>query len=111
MNILFIHPNFPAQFGQLAAYLSQERGWKVKFLTSVDTTHLKLPFNHFNYRVNEGPQPKAFTNPDSLQGLLDHMLAIYKGMRGAAQLGTPDLVVGHLSYGTLLYLRNLYQCP
>src|SRR5206468_5657617 len=77
----------------------------------VDTTHLSLPFNHMNYRLNESPVPKTFTNPDSLQGLLDHLLAIYKGLRGATQLPPPDLVVGHMSYGTMLYLRNLYKCP
>jgi glycosyltransferase involved in cell wall biosynthesis len=111
MHILFIHPNFPAQFGQLAAYLTTQRGWQCTFLTSVDTTGLDLPFNHVNYRLADGPQPKSFTNPDSLQGLTDHLLAIYRGMRGATQLPPPDLVIGHMSYGTMLYLRNLYKCP
>jgi glycosyltransferase involved in cell wall biosynthesis len=111
MHVLFIHPNFPAQFGQLAEYLVTRRGWQATYLTSVDTTALNLPFNHVNYRLNDGPQPKSFTNPDTLQGLTDHLLAIYRGMRNAQQLPRPDLVVGHMSYGTMLYLRNLYQCP
>jgi glycosyltransferase involved in cell wall biosynthesis len=85
-------------------------GWPCTFLTSVDTTHLQLPFTHVNYKVREGPQPKVFYNPGSLQELLDHMAAIYKGLRGAPQI-RPDLVVGHMSYGTMLYLRNLYPCP
>src|SRR5207253_10413858 len=55
-------------------------------------------------------QPKTLFNPDKLQGLMDHMEAIYKGLRGAPQI-RPDLVVGHMSYGTMLYLRNLYDCP
>src|SRR5262245_15886381 len=110
MHVMFLHPNFPAQFGHIAAYLTAERRWPCTFVTSVDTTHLKLPFNHVNYKVREGPTPKAFHNPDNLQGLLEHLMAVYAGLRSAPEL-RPELVVGHMSYGTLLYLRNLYACP
>jgi glycosyltransferase involved in cell wall biosynthesis len=107
---MFIHPNFPAQFGHIAHHLATVLGWQSTFITSIDTTHLKLPFNHINYKLTEGPQPKTFYNPDNFQTLLDHMTAIYRGMRTVPQI-KPDLVVGHMSYGTMLYLRNLYQCP
>jgi glycosyltransferase involved in cell wall biosynthesis len=111
MHVMFLHPNFPAQFGQIAAHLATEMKWPVTFVTSVDTTHLQLPFNHLNYRLTaEGPQPKEFYNPASLQGLLEHLGAVYTGLRSVPQL-KPDLVVGHMSYGTMLYLRNLYNCP
>jgi glycosyltransferase involved in cell wall biosynthesis len=107
---MFIHPNFPAQFGHIAQYLTTHLGWECTVVTSIDTTHLTLPFNHLNYKVKDGPQPKVFYNPDNLQGLMDHMLALYRGLRSAPQF-RPDLVVGHMSYGTMLYLRNLYDCP
>ena len=110
MHVMFIHPNFPAQFGHIANYLTTQLGWQCTVVTSIDTSQHKLPFNHLNYKVYEGPQPKVFYNPDNLQGLLDHMLAVYKGLRSAPQF-RPDLVVGHMSYGTMLYLRNLYNCP
>jgi glycosyltransferase involved in cell wall biosynthesis len=110
MHVMFIHPNFPAQFGQVAERLAKEQRWQVTFVTSVDTTHLQLPFNHINYKVQEGPQPKEFFNPTNLQGLMDHLFAVYAGLRSVPQL-KPDLVIGHMSYGTMLYLRNLYNCP
>lgn len=111
MHIMFIHPNFPAQFGLLAHTLATQLGWLCTYVTSIDTTSLQLPFNHLNYKVKENePQPKVFYNPDSLQGLFDHMAAIYRGLRGVREI-RPDLVVGHMSYGTMLYLRNLYSCP
>jgi glycosyltransferase involved in cell wall biosynthesis len=120
MHVMFIHPNFPAQFGQAAYYLSHELGWPCTFVTSVDTRHLNLPFNHINYRVRDDePQSRVFHNPDSLQGLIDHLRPIYLGLRKLAQDAAtqghpplvPDVVVGHMSYGTVLYLRNLYSCP
>ncbi len=110
MHVMFIHPNFPAQFGLIATYLKTKLDWQCTFVTSIDTSHLQLPFDHLNYRVKEGPQPKVFYNPNTLQELFDHMGAVYGGLRGLPQF-KPDLVVGHMSYGTMLYLRNLYPGP
>jgi len=111
MHVLFIHPNFPAQFGHLAAHLATKLGWQCTCLTSIDTTHLKLPFTHINYNINPGtPQPKVFYNPNSLDGMLQHLTSVYSGLKSVPQV-QPDLVVGHISYGTLLFLRNLYDCP
>ena len=110
MHVMFIHPNFPAQFGQIANYLTTRLGWQSTFLTSIDTSHLQMPFTRVSYKVYDGPLPKVFNAPTSLQTLLDHMAAIYRGLRGAPQV-KPDLVVGHMSFGTMLYLRNLYPCP
>ncbi|MCS6975437.1 MAG: glycosyltransferase [Gemmatales bacterium] len=110
MHAMFIHPNFPAQFGHIAAYLKQERGWECTFLTSIDTSQMKVPFRHCNYRLKPGPLPKVFYNPGTLQELMQHAAAVYRGLKGNPQI-RPDLVVGHMSYGTMLYLRNLYDCP
>ncbi len=110
MHVMFIHPNFPTSFANVANYLATQLGWKCTYVTSIDTTGLQLPFDHLNYRVYEGPQPKVFQNPDNLQGLLDHALAAYKGLRSVPQV-QPELVIGHVSYGTMLYLRTCYKCP
>lgn len=110
MHVLFIHPNFPAQFGHLAAHLATRLGWQCTVLASIDTTHLQLPFTHINYKIKPGPQPKVFYNPDSLNGMMEHLVAVYSGLKSVPQV-QPDLVVGHISYGTLLYLRNLYDVP
>jgi glycosyltransferase involved in cell wall biosynthesis len=110
MHVMFIHPNFPAQFGWIAHHLATTRRWPCTFVTSIDTTHLSLPFSHVNYKVREGPLPREYYNPGNLQDHFDHMAAIYKGLRSAPQI-RPDLVVGHTFYGTMLYLRNLYRCP
>jgi glycosyltransferase involved in cell wall biosynthesis len=77
----------------------------------VDTRHLELPFTHVNYRLDDNaPQPRVFANPENVEGLFQHLGAIYRGLRGISDL-RPDLVVGHMSYGTMLYLRDLYPCP
>jgi glycosyltransferase involved in cell wall biosynthesis len=117
MHVMFIHPNFPAQFGHIAAHLAQELGWTATCVTSVDTSHLqgKLPpnFRVVSYKLlkkKDEPLPPVFYNPDRLSVLFEHLESLYAGLRGVNWL-QPDLVVGHMSYGTLLYLRNLYRCP
>src|SRR4051812_32507382 len=35
MHILYVHQNFPAQFGHVAQYLAQVMGWRCTFLTQV----------------------------------------------------------------------------
>src|SRR5580698_4192028 len=69
MHVMFIHPNFPAQFGHIAYYLKTQLGWDATCVTSIDTSHLNLPFTHLNYKVYEGPQPTVFYNPNDLQTL------------------------------------------
>ena len=99
------HPNFPAQFGQIADYLTRRLGWQITFVTSVATAHLQLPFTRISYQVREGPLPEVFDESYTLSSLMDHMVAIYRGLRGAPQF-KPDLVVGH---ALLLLLQFLSQ--
>src|SRR5262249_29628197 len=110
MHVMFIHPNFPAQFGHIANHLTTQLGWKCTVVTSIDTSHLKLPFDHLNYKVYDGPQPKIFYNPDNLQGLLAHLLAVYRGRRSPPQY-RPALAAGHASYAPLLSLPTPYKPP
>lgn len=110
MHVLFIHPSFPAQFGHIAARLTSEFGWHCTFLTSVDTTDLQLPFDHWNYHIKPGPLPKVYRSDRTAMEPYVHMAAIYQGLRATPQI-QPDLVVGHTYFGSLLFLRQLYRCP
>ena len=110
MHIMFVHPNFPAQFGEIANRLTQIYGWKCTFVTSVDTSHHDLPFVRVSYPLNGQPPPKQFMNQGGMPAKLDHLASIYRGLRRHPEI-SPDLVVGHTFFGTMLYLRNLYDCP
>ena len=37
MHILFIHQNFPAQFGHIAAWLIRQKGFRCTFLSAACT--------------------------------------------------------------------------
>lgn len=111
MHILFIHPAFPAQFGHVAAYLATQLGWRATFLTSMDTTHLELPFEHWNYRIKPGPVPKLYISDRTILEPFEHMEAVYRGLKSLSPRPAPDLVVAHTYFGSLLYLKTLFKCP
>ena len=106
-SILFIHENFPAQFGGLAQYLAG-RGWRVVFATAAEHVthdgkdHMLLPSVHVvRYKaarpVSEHAHPylagteKAVLNG---QGFARVGAALAKG--GFA----PDVVVAHSGWGS-----------
>ncbi|HVT89371.1 MAG TPA: glycosyltransferase [Tepidisphaeraceae bacterium] len=107
MHAMFIHPNFPAQFGHAAHYLSTRLGWQCTCVTQVDSSQAQLPFNRVTYCVTERSTPSG---PSKLNVLLDNAWAVYGALKSLPQL-RPDIIVGHLTYGTLVYLKNLYECP
>src|SRR4051794_1923060 len=110
MHVLFVHPGFPSQFGFLANFLAARLGWQVTFATAVETADMSLPFTRVNYLGNLDREGERYFDLGRLDGFIRHMDAVYKALKGLPQV-RPDLVVGHVSFGTLLYLRNLYACP
>jgi len=110
MRILFVHPNFGSQFLPLAWHLAADRGWECTVASAMDVAHLKLPFNHVAYPVRAGPLPREPLPIVSVKDKLDHMLGAYRALKEVKGL-KPDLVVGHTSFGTSLYLRTLFDCP
>jgi hypothetical protein len=41
MHVLFIHQNFPAQFGLVATHLVKKKGFRCTFLSELPPGHLK----------------------------------------------------------------------
>src|SRR5437667_151867 len=73
MHVMFVHPVFPAQFGQLATYLATQLKWPCTFVTAGDTRGLNLPFRQINYRVSEEGLPPGYHSLATLPGLIRHM--------------------------------------
>lgn len=107
MHTMLIHPNFPSQFGNLAYYLANRPGDKVTFVTSTIPPQDSYPFDIISYSVGGQPIPHAFAGGRTIESLLQHSLGVYECVKSANV--KPDVVVGHASYGTWLYLRNLYR--
>ncbi len=106
-NILFIHENFPAQFGGLAIHLAR-RGWKVVFATASKhvaqdgSDHLLLPGVHVvGYRA---ARQQSGTTHSYLSGAEKAVLNAQGFARVGAALNkggfTPDIIVAHSGWGS-----------
>src|SRR5665213_2560808 len=106
MHVLYVHPNFPAQFGHIAQRLVQKHGWRATFAThaagpDVNGIHRVLyklasgatAANHFCSRTSEN----AIWNCDG----------VYQALKARPDI-KPDLIVGHSGFGSTLFLRELY---
>lgn len=107
MKILFIHKNYPAQFGRLAHWLAAQ-GWDVTFATARDDVASKnLKLVHFD--THREPSEKTHhylvgTERAVLsgQGLVRTAIALKdQGYR-------PDVVVAHSGWGVGFFVKDVW---
>ena len=109
MHVLFVHQNFPAQFGHVARRLVREHGWQCTVVSrnppgSSDGVVL------IHYEIKGGATEKTHYCTRSFENAVAHCHGVYEACRRHAEL-RPDLIVGHSGFGSTLFLRELYDCP
>lgn len=109
MHILFIHQNFPAQFGHIAAYLAQRKGFRATFVS-------ELPPRHFagveciQYKIQGGATAASHHCSRSFENAIWHSHAVFQTLEGRPDI-KPDLIVAHSGFLSTVFLRELYDCP
>ncbi|MBB4657822.1 glycosyltransferase [Parvularcula dongshanensis] len=110
MKILFLHNNFPAQFGAIGQYLAGE-GWQVTFMTQRQGAKAD-GIETVVYRDRE--MPKDLKPHPFLAGATK---AVVTGA-SAVEVGTllrdkkgyrPDLIVAHSGWGPGMYLKDVWS--
>ncbi len=109
MHVLFVHSNFPAQFGRMAAYLVEKKGFRCTYISE------KPPGSEFGiervqYHVRGGATVATHYCSRMFENAVWHTHAIYEAL-GARPDIKPDLIVGHAGFASTLFLRELYDCP
>lgn len=109
MHVLFVHQNFPAQFGHLARALVGEHGHQCTFVTrrpegTVDGVRL------VQYAPRGGATRRTHYCARTFENAVAHCHGVYETCRAHAEI-QPDLIVGHSGFGSTLLLRELYDCP
>lgn len=106
-SILFIHENFPAQFGGIAAYLAKQ-GWRVVFATAAE--HVKADGR--DHELLPGVRVVGYRRArDVSDSIHPYLLGTEKAVLNAqafARLGAaldkggfvPDIVVAHSGWGS-----------
>ena len=110
MKVLFIHPNFPAQFRYLCFALGQHLENEVIFATKNENPQWKLQgVRKALYTPSRKPNPSTHHYVKSLESSVLEGQAVY---RLATQLKAegfiPDLIYGHSGWGGTLFMRDLF---
>jgi glycosyltransferase involved in cell wall biosynthesis len=109
MHILFVHQNFPAQFGHVAEYLARERGHRCTFVSELPTGqvgHIEC----VQYRRQGGATKHNHYCTRTFENTIAHTHGVYEALKARPDI-RPDLIVGHSGFGSTLFLRELYDCP
>jgi glycosyltransferase involved in cell wall biosynthesis len=108
MHVLFVHQNFPAQFGHVAAELVR-RGHRCSFV-SARPAGRNSGVELIQYRPVGGATRQNHYCSRTFENTVAHAHGVYEALKARPEV-RPDLVVGHSGFGSTIFLRELYRCP
>jgi len=106
MHVLYVHQNFPAQFGHIAWHLSQKPGWKCTFVSET-AGGMVQNVEKIQYQRTGGATHQTHFCSRTFENAIFNCDAVYKALQARPDI-QPDLVVGHSGFGSTLFLRDLY---
>ena len=109
MHILFVHQNFPAQFGHVAYWLAREHGCRCTFVTNRQVAAVE-GMEVLHYVPRGGATQRTHYCTRTFENAIAHAHGVYEVCRANRQL-KPDLIVGHSGFGSTLFLREVFDCP
>src|SRR5258708_15741550 len=109
MHVLFAHPNFPAQFGHVAAYLVKKLGYRCTFV-SQKPPGASNGIERIQYQTKGGATAQTHYCSRSFENAVWHSHAVYEALQARSDI-QPDLIVGHSGFLSTIFLRELYACP
>jgi glycosyltransferase involved in cell wall biosynthesis len=108
VNILFVHRDFPGQFGALAERFAQSTHHRVAFITAGEAM-ARSDISVRRYRPHRQP---AHTTHHYLHGFEAAVLAgqaVYETChRLSAESFVPEVIFAHCGWGVTLYLREAF---
>ena len=106
MHVLYVHQNFPAQFGHIAYHLAQKPGWKCTFVSETEAGNV-LGVEKIQYRRAGGATQQTHFCSRTFENAIFNCDGVYSALKSRADV-QPDLIVGHSGFGSTLFLRDLY---
>lgn len=112
MHVLFLHANFPAQFGQIASYLAENDGYRCTFLNEKQSgRHAGIDCVQFT--PPSGATPHNHFCSATFENQIWRSSAAHDAMRQHIELAstdwqTPDLIVAHSGFVSALFLAELF---
>jgi glycosyltransferase involved in cell wall biosynthesis len=109
MQILFVHPNFPGQFGPILPWLAKRHGVECVFV-SEKAEGVRDGVRCIRFVKRGGATQANHFCSRTFENGVWAAHAVYEACKAAKDL-QPDLIVAHGGFGTTVFLRELYTCP
>ena len=108
MHVLFVHRNFPGQFGHVAARLVR-RGWRCTFVSARGPATVD-GIECVRYTARGGASRRQSFHTRSFENAVAEAEGVYRAVKARPDL-RPDLIVGHSGFGSTIFLRELLDVP
>jgi len=106
MHVLFVHQNFPAQFGHIARHLIRTRDWSCTFVSKTPGGIVD-GIQKIAYTTGGGARATTHYCSRTFENATWHAHGVYEACKARPDL-RPDLVVGHSGFGSTLFLPEVY---
>src|SRR5882724_4298655 len=106
MHVLYVHQNFPAQFGHIAWHLAQRPGWKCTFVSETPP-EIVQGVEKIQYRRTGGATQHTHFCSRTFENAIFNCDGVCAALQARHDI-QPDLIVGHSGFGSTLFLRDLY---
>ncbi len=108
MRVLYVHQNFPAQFGHIASHLANTLKWECSFISETPAG-VAGGVQKLQYKLAGGATQHNHFCSRTFENTIWHCDAVYQAAKARKAAGyKPDLIVGHSGFGSTLFLRELY---
>jgi glycosyltransferase involved in cell wall biosynthesis len=110
VHVLFVHQNFPAQFGHIAAQLVKRDGWRATFVSQtapIAGQTQTAGIDRVTYTLKGGAKEQNHYCSRTFENAIWHSHAVFEALAARPDL-QPDLIVGHSGFGSTLFLSELY---
>jgi glycosyltransferase involved in cell wall biosynthesis len=106
MHVLFVHQNFPAQFGHIAHHLIKQRGWTSTFVSETPSGNVS-GIQKIQYKPVGGARTSTHYCTRTFENGIAHAHGVFEACKAHPELH-PDLIVGHSGFGSTLFLTELF---
>ena len=108
MQLLFVHPNFPGQFGPVLSRLSKQPDLDCVFLSN-NASGMQDGVRCIPFKLLGGATQSTHYCSRTFENAVWSAHSVYEACE-AAQLN-PNVIIGHSGFGTTVFLQELYRCP
>ncbi len=108
MQLLFVHPSYPGQFGPLLSRLAQQPGLDCVFL-STNASGLRDGVRCIPFKTRGAATSATHYCSRTFENAVWSAHAVYEAC-AQAQF-SPEVIIGHSGFGTTVFLQELYDCP